>query len=226
MRLATTLSLFAFLVTACSSDDGHDRVPGDYVEWDIARLQGAMDAGDLSSRELVDYYLDRIEALDHAGPDLRSVLEINPDARRIADTLDAERSDQGPRGPLHGIPVLLKANIDTGDDMATSAGSMALAGHRAPDDAFIVRQLRDAGAVILGKTNLSEWANFRSTRSSSGWSSLGGQTKNPYDTTRKPVRIVERFRRRCLRQPRGAGGGKRKPTAPLCAPPALTASLG
>ena len=108
MRLATTLSLFAFLVAACSSDDGQDRAPSDYVEWDIARLQGAMDAGDLSSRELVDYYLDRIEALDHAGPDLRSVLEINPDARRIADTLDAERSDQGPRGPLHGIPVLLK----------------------------------------------------------------------------------------------------------------------
>lgn len=186
MRLATILSLCAILVIACSTDNGQNQAPGDYVEWDISRLQSAMDAGELSARALVDYYLDRIAAVDHAGPELRSVIEINPDARSIADALDVERADQGPRGPLHGIPVLLKANIDTGDDMATSAGSRALAGHRAPDDAFIVRQLRDAGAVILGKTNLSEWANFRSTRSSSGWSSLGGQTKNPYDTTRNP----------------------------------------
>jgi len=155
-----------------------------YIEWDIAALQQAMEAGDLSARALVDYYLDRIERIDRAGPELRSIIEINPDARSIADALDAERRASGPRGPLHGIPVVLKANIDTGDKMATTAGSLALDGFRAADDAFLVKRLRDAGAVILAKTNLSEWANFRSERSASGWSSLGGQTKNPYDPRR------------------------------------------
>ena len=145
-----------------------------------------MQEGDLSSVEIVRYYLARIEALDRSGPELNSIIELNPDALAIADALDRERGSSGPRGPLHGIPVVLKANIDTGDRMATSAGSLALEGHRAQDDAFLVERLREQGAVILGKANLSEWANFRSTQSSSGWSSLGGQTKNPYEPVRNP----------------------------------------
>jgi amidase len=145
-----------------------------------------MQQGELTSRQVVAYYLRRIEALDRNGPALNSIIEVNPDALAIADALDAERRATGPRGPLHGVPVILKANIDTGDRMATSAGSLALAGHRAPDDAFLVAALREAGAVILGKANLSEWANFRSENSSSGWSSLGGQTKNPYGPLRNP----------------------------------------
>jgi len=157
-----------------------------YEEWDIAALQRAMDAGDLSARVLVDYYLERIAQIDQAGPELRSIIEINPDARAIADALDTERREHGPRGPLHGIPFVVKANVDTGDSMATTAGSLALEGFRAPDDAFVVAQLRESGAVLLGKANLSEWANFRSERSSSGWSSLGGQTRNPYDPRRNP----------------------------------------
>lgn len=175
-----------FLAIGCSPEPGDPGTAYDYVEADIATLQADMDNGRLSAAALVDYYLQRIEAIDRNGAGLRSIIEVNPDARSIADALDAERQAQGPRGPLHGIPVILKANIDTGDTMATSAGSLALADHRAPDDAFIVRQLRDAGAIILAKANLSEWANFRSTRSSSGWSSLGGQTLNPYDPTRNP----------------------------------------
>jgi len=142
-----------------------------------------MDAGELTAAGLVDYYLERIEAIDRAGPELRSIIEINPEARDIAERLDTR---DGRRGPLHGIPVVLKANVDTGDQMATTAGALAIADHHAADDASIADQLRGAGAVILGKTNLSEWANFRSTRSSSGWSGIGGQVKNPYDTLRNP----------------------------------------
>ncbi len=174
-----TLFLCLLFVGACTS-------LGDYVEHDVARLQAAIEQGDLSSQRLVAWHLERIEAIDRSGPALNAVLEVNPDALDIAAALDAERRQAGPRGPLHGIPVILKANIDTGDRMATSAGSQALADHRAPDDAFFVARLRDAGAVILGKANLSEWANFRSTRSSSGWSSLGGQTRNPYAPLRNP----------------------------------------
>ncbi len=139
-----------------------------------------MAAGRQSARGLVETYLVRIEAIDRSGPRLNSVLELNPDALAIADALDAERRAQGPRGPLHGIPILLKGNIDTADRMQTTAGSLALAGSIAPQDAFIVQRLRQAGALILGKANLSEWANFRSSRSSSGWSSQGGLTRNPY----------------------------------------------
>jgi amidase len=157
-----------------------------FHEFDIASLQQAMQRGETTSRALVRHYLDRIEAIDRNGPELRAILELNPEALAIADALDDERRRSGPRGPLHGIPVVLKANIDTGDRMNTSAGSLALAMHRAPDDAFLVERLRQQGAVILGKANLSEWANFRSTHSSSGWSSLGGQTKNPYDPLRNP----------------------------------------
>jgi amidase len=158
----------------------------DLREADIATLQRAMQSGDLQSQQIVGYYLAEIARIDHAGPELRSIIELNPDALEIAASLDRERAATGPRGPLHGIPVVLKANIDSGDQMHTTAGSLALAAHRAADDAFLVARLRDAGAVILGKTNLSEWANFRSARSSSGWSSLGGQTRNPYDPARNP----------------------------------------
>ena len=157
-----------------------------FDEASIAELQDAMQSGKLSARELSSYYLQRIERIDRSGPELRSIIELNPDALAIADRLDRERRDGKIRGPLHGIPVVLKANIDTGDEMATSAGSLALAEHRSSDDAFLVAELRAAGAVILGKTNLSEWANFRSTNSSSGWSSLGGQTGNAYDPRRNP----------------------------------------
>ncbi|HEY7305668.1 MAG TPA: amidase, partial [Bryobacteraceae bacterium] len=133
-----------------------------------------------------ELYLQRIEEVDRRGPALRSVIETNPDAVAIARSLDAEYKAKGPRGPLHGVPVLIKDNIDTGDKMQTTAGSLALNGTPAPKDAWIAERLRGAGAVILGKTNLSEWANFRSTHSTSGWSGRGGQTKNPYALDRNP----------------------------------------
>jgi amidase len=160
--------------------------PFDLEEATIAGLQQRMQSGQDTSRSLVDKYLARIEALDRSGPALHSVLEVNPDARTIADRLDAERKSRGPRGPLHGIPILIKDNIATADRMMTTAGSLALAGATPPRDAFIVERLHEAGAVILGKTNLSEWANFRSTHSTSGWSGRGGQTKNPYALDRNP----------------------------------------
>ena len=154
-------------------------------EADIASLQARMSDGSLSSRSLTQAYLDRIAAMDDAGPMLNAVIETNPDALKDADALDAERKAGKLRGPLHGIPVLLKDNIDA-MPMVNSAGSLALANHHPKTDAFLVQRLRDAGAVILGKTNLSEWANFRSTRSTSGWSGRGGQTKNPYALDRNP----------------------------------------
>jgi amidase len=160
--------------------------PFDLEEATIAQLQERMSAGRETSRSIVEKYLARIDALDRRGPELRSVLEVNPDARAIADAMDAERGAGHMRGPLHGIPVLLKDNIATADRMSTTAGSMALAGAPAPADAFVVERLRASGAVILGKTNLSEWANFRSTHSSSGWSGRGGQTRNPYALDRNP----------------------------------------
>ncbi len=153
---------------------------------DAAALQARMAGGRLSALGLTRACLRRIAAIDHAGPQLRSVVEINPDALAQARTLDAERKAGRLRGPLHGLPVLIKDNIATADRMATTAGSLALAGLHAQRDAHIVTRLREAGAVILGKTNLSEWANFRSTRSSSGWSSRGGQTRNAYALTRTP----------------------------------------
>jgi len=156
------------------------------TERSMAQWQELMETGAVSAVEIVEHYLARIDAIDRAGPALRAVLEVNPDAAVIAAELDDERRRSGPRGPLHGIPVLLKDNIDTGDRLTTTAGSLALEGHRAPRDAFLVARLRAAGAVVLGKTNLSEWANARSTRSSSGWSSRGGQTRNPYALDRNP----------------------------------------
>ena len=174
------IGFIALLLGACSANER------DFTETNIAELHDQMQRGELTSEQLVAWYLDRIESVDKSGPALNAMIEVNPDALVIARALDREWQESGPRGPLHGIPVVLKANIDTADQMYTSAGSLALAEHVPPEDAFLVKRLRNAGAVILGKANLSEWANFRSTRSSSGWSSVGGQTVNPYDTTRSP----------------------------------------
>lgn len=152
----------------------------------IAELQTALQQGHLTSVDLVDRYLQRIEAIDRQGPRINALAEINPDARAIAQDLDEERTQHGPRGPLHGIPILLKDNIATTDHMETTAGSLALVGTRPKREAFVVQQLRAAGAIILGKANLSEWANFRSSHSSSGWSGRGGQVLNPYVLNRTP----------------------------------------
>src|SRR4051812_9816115 len=152
-----------FFALAIAGTQAPAPVPFDLEEATIAGLQQRMQTGQDTSRSLVDKYLARIEAIDRSGPALHSVLEVNPDARTVADQLDAERKARGPRGPLHGIPVVIKDNIATADRMMTTAGSLALAGVTPPKDAFIVTRLRAAGAVILGKTNLSEWANSRST---------------------------------------------------------------
>ncbi len=152
----------------------------------IAGLQEMMTSGTATSESLVSLYLKRIEEIDRGGPGLNAVIETNPDALAIARELDRERREKGPRGPLHGIPVVIKDNIDTADNMETTAGSLALLGSKPAHDAFVAGRLRAAGAVIMGKTNLSEWANFRSSRSTSGWSGRGGQTKNPYALDRNP----------------------------------------
>ena len=146
----------------------------------IGELQDGMSSGRWTARAIAERYLGRIDAIDKHGPTVNSIIELNPEALAIADAMDRERKAGHVRGPLHGIPVLIKDNIDTADRMATSAGSLALAENHAALDAFVVSRLREAGAVILGKTNLSEWANFRSTHSTSGWSGRGGLTKNPY----------------------------------------------
>ena len=155
-------------------------------EMTIDSLQAAMQSGQYSSHALTEKYLARIQEVDKGGPMINSVIEVNPEALEIADTLDLERKQKGPRGPLHGIPVLIKDNIDTADRMNTTAGSLALLGSRPPKDAFVAAQLSEAGAVILGKTNLSEWANIRSSHSTSGWSGRGGLTRNPYALDRNP----------------------------------------
>lgn len=152
----------------------------------IAELQQGMESGRFTARSIAEKYLARIEAIDRSGPTLRAVIETNPDALAIAEALDKERKAKGPRGPMHGIPVLIKDNIDTGDRMMTTAGSLAMVGAPAPKDSHVAKKLREAGAVILGKTNLSEWANIRSSHSTSGWSGRGGLTKNPYALDRNP----------------------------------------
>jgi amidase len=160
--------------------------PTDLNEATVSQLQSLMRKRKLRSVDLVDYYLRRIRTIDQSGPTVNSVIEVNPDAREIAGELDHERGTRGARGPLHGIPVLLKDNIDTHDEMQTAAGSLGLVGAPAPRDSTVAARLRAAGAVILGKTTLSEWANFRSTTSTSGWSGRGGQCNNPYGINRNP----------------------------------------
>lgn len=156
------------------------------LEATIDELQQKMQRGEYTSQSITRLYLKRIAEIDKKGPHLNAVIELNPDALNIAAAMDTERKAGKVRGPLHGIPVLIKDNIDCGDQMQTTAGALALEGHKAAKDAFIVARLRESGAVLLGKTNLSEWANFRSTRSTSGWSSRGGQTRNPYLLDRNP----------------------------------------
>lgn len=162
-------------------------LPGDALqEATIAGLQAMMASGQMTARQLVLTYIDRIDATNFTGPSLHAVIELNPEVLDIADALDAERKAKGPRGPLHGMPILLKDNIDTGDMMLTTAGSLGLVGTRPTQDATVAKKLRDAGAIILGKTNMSEWANFRSTHSTSGWSGRGRQCRNPYVLTHNP----------------------------------------
>jgi amidase len=180
-------ALSALHAQARSAPEGAPAMPPfELEEATIQQLQDGMRSGRWTSRALVEAYLARIAAMDRQGPALRSVIETNPEALSIADALDAERRGGAVRGPLHGIPILLKDNIDTGDRMMTTAGSYALDGTPAPRDSFVAERLRAAGAVLLGKANLSEWANFRSTHSSSGWSGRGGQNRNPYALDRSP----------------------------------------
>ena len=174
---------FLHLLAAASASTAYAASFKDSFRWleaSIPDLQRAMAAGKLTSFALTKAYLRRINDLDRKGPELHSIIELNPDALSIARERDAERKRKVVHGPMHGVPVLLKDNIDTGDKMLTTAGSLALVGSRPTRDAFLVQRLRQAGAVILGKTNLSEWANFRSSRSTSGWSARGGLTRNPY----------------------------------------------
>ncbi|MFP6593095.1 MAG: amidase [Candidatus Latescibacterota bacterium] len=181
---AGTLSTSA--AGAENSGDAGARTGDGVEETTILELQQSMASGERTARFLTEAYLERIEEIDSTGPALNSVLALNPDALDIASSLDRERQERGPRGALHGIPVLLKDNLETGDRMATTAGSLALAGSVAARDSFVAERLRGAGCVLLGKANLSEWANFRSSRSTSGWSGVGGQTRNPYALDRNP----------------------------------------
>lgn len=191
---ASAAALLPSLVTgaagAQSADSGQIQPssvqPFELDEVTIAELQNGMASGKFSAHALARKYLARIDEVDKHGPALNSLIELNPDALSIADALDEERKDKGPRGPLYGVPVVIKDNIDTGDRMQTTAGSLALMGSHAAKDSFVARKLREAGAVILGKTNLSEWANIRSSHSTSGWSGRGGLTKNPYALDRNP----------------------------------------
>jgi amidase len=191
-----TAGLTSLLAASCNTDTPKKEQPatttGDAIpdfelnEESINSLQEKMASGKYTSEQITKLYLDRIEAIDKKGPLLNSVIELNPEALTIAKAMDDERKAGKTRGPLHGIPVLIKDNINTADKMQTTAGALAMQGHIADHDAFVVLKLRAAGVVILGKTNLSEWANFRSTHSCSGWSSRGGQTKNPYILDHNP----------------------------------------
>jgi amidase len=163
-----------------------DIKPFELDEVTISTLQDGMKSGKFTARSVVEKYSARIDEIDKRGPAINAIIELNPDALSIADALDQERKAKGPRGPMHGIPVLIKDNIDTADKMMTTAGSLALVGSKPLQDSFVAQKLRAAGAVILGKTNLSEWANIRSSHSSSGWSGRGGLTKNPYALDRNP----------------------------------------
>ena len=170
-----------------SSDDGAQSVPAfEFDEVTVPDLQRMMESGEHTARSIAEAYIARIEALDRQGPELRSMIEVNPDALQIADELDAERAAGQVRGPLHGIPVALKDNLDTHDRMTTTAGSLALEGSIPSQDSFVAERLRAAGAILLGKANMSEWAYFRGERATSGWSARGGQCRNPYALDRNP----------------------------------------
>ena len=183
---AASLALPGFARTLSADAPSPEVRPSELDEVTLVELQDGMKSGKFTARSLTEKYLDRIAAIDTDGPALNSVIELNHDALAIADALDAERKSKGPRGPLHGIPVLIKDNIGTADRMMTTAGSLALLGFTPEKDSGVARRLRESGAVILGKTNLSEWANLRSSHSSSGWSGRGGQTHNPYAYDRSP----------------------------------------
>jgi amidase len=222
--LAGTGTVAGAGVALAGSDDHGPSFP--FEEKTIAELQAAMTSGRLSSRRLTRAYLQRIRRIDLSGIQLNSVIEVNPDALETAAALDAERRQGKVRGPLHGVPILVKDNFATRDKMETTAGSLALLGAEVPRDAFVIRQLRRAGAVILGKTNLSEWANFRSTQSSSGWSGRAGQCASApmcWTTTRAaPAPGRGRHRRpTCAREPWGP-----RPTGRSSAPPPTTPSAG
>lgn len=184
--LGATVAALPLQAAAANLEASAKVEPFELDELTIADLQEAMKSGKESARSLAEKYLARIEAIDKKGPAVNSIIENNPDALAMADALDNERRTRGPRGPLHGIPIVIKDNIDTADRMATTAGSLALVGSRPPEDAFLVQRLRQAGAVVLAKTNLSEWANIRCSYSTSGWSGRGGLTKNPYALDRNP----------------------------------------
>ena len=187
MRIGYALLVVYLCFWACTNEnEGTASTTGPLPAYTVPQLQAAYADGSLTVEEVVQQYLDRIAAIDDAGPQLNAILSVNPDALLIAQELDKERKEGKTRGPLHGIPVVLKDNIDTHDKMPTTAGSRALANSFPLQDSYVASQLREAGAVIIGKANLSEWANFRGEMSSSGWSGVGGQTKNPYDTSRNP----------------------------------------
>lgn len=194
MRRKFSIQIFLFVFLITGSCLGQNPAPETssvntdflFSEFSVARLQHGYAKGYYSIRQVVEAYLDQIAAVDDSGPMLNAVIQVNPDALEIADKLDAELKAGKSRGPMHGVPVLLKDNIDTHDRMETTAGSRALMGSHPLQDSWVAKKLREAGAVILGKTNLSEWANFRSDMSSSGWSGVGGQTKNPYVLDRNP----------------------------------------
>ncbi|WP_310379943.1 amidase [Flavobacterium sp.] len=190
-----TIGITTFLVEGCNNTKnniGDEEAINDLLgefeldEETIVSLQKKLISGQYTSKQLVELYLKRIETIDRNGPNLNSIIEINPDAIAIANKLDNERSDGKIRSSIHGIPIVIKDNIDSADKMQTTAGSLAMVGNMATKDAFVVKKLREAGAIIIGKTNLSEWANFRSSQSSSGWSGRGGQTKNPYILDHNP----------------------------------------
>jgi amidase len=189
--LKTTAAATAGAIISAEQIAAQTTTPAPAADFDLSEinldaLQRGLASGQFTSRQLVERYMARINAVDKAGPAVNSVIELNPDALSIADQLDQERSTKPVRGPLHGVPVLIKDNIATADRMQTTAGSLALVGSRPPRDAFLVQRLQAAGAVILGKTNLSEWANFRGEHSTSGWSARGGLTRNPYALDRNP----------------------------------------
>ena len=218
--------LLALVACHCNARAATPPAPALHLdEASVAQLQQQMANGETTSHALVKLYLDRIAAMDKSGPAINAIIELNPDALKIADELDAERKHGKVRGPLHGIPILIKDNIDTADRTHTSAGSLALADSIATHDATIATKLREAGAVILGKTNLSEWANFRSTHATSGWSGRGGQTRNP------PMRWIAipadqvQARARALRQILRRWALARKPTDRSFARPRQTVWL-